>query len=218
MKKQARRGFIALQKTAQIYRRRAAACQPKRPEEAGFTLVEVIVTMLVGSIFCMMVGIMLVMGYKFSSKTAQSMEIENNITYFRSNLEYLFRGATSDYVTISETSRPDDTLRFAAQTPTSGLTQNQFNIDNNGNMVRTYWDSSYIGGVLQPQTPWLVGGGNQVTIMPNVVSVKFEPADMSGMYGTSCITVTVVSQNNLSGGGVYSSTNTFTVTNWVGRL
>ena len=180
-------------------------------KSAGFTLVELLVTVIVSSIFFMIVGQLLITSFQQNLQASERMEVENNLRYFRCSFEYLYRSATNDPVTIIK--GPPDTIQFAAQTPTGGLTQNQFSIVN-GNVVRTYNSAQYVGGVLTATS----GPMTQI-MLPNATSLVINSGSGAQFASpTLTISIDVGCARQLSGGALYTRQISFFTENWNQRL
>jgi prepilin-type N-terminal cleavage/methylation domain-containing protein len=169
-------------------------------KSAGFTLIELLVTVIISSVFFLIVGKLCIASFQSGMDASARIQAEYNIMYFQKNLENMFHGATKDPVVITTTWAADDTLRFASYTSARGLTQNEYRMDaaGTGNLIRTYWNSTYVAGVLTPVNPYGGGGGTVEILVPNVASVHFQTN-----FGGRDMWLGITTSTPLPGGGTF---------------
>jgi prepilin-type N-terminal cleavage/methylation domain-containing protein len=184
----------------------------------GMTLVELMIVLFIAGILALTLGILMVRSFESWKKSADRISTENDVRYFRRKLEYQFRSATTHPATISMTTNPNDTLRFATyfnkENLTGVYTQNEYGVDAGNNLVRKYWvanSTSPTGSGIFPASPW--GGPPDQTekILPNVTSLNFQWAGLEPTVSTSAVQVTIVQSQPLPSGGVYVTSSTFVV-------
>jgi prepilin-type N-terminal cleavage/methylation domain-containing protein len=189
-------------------------------QQMGFTLVELIVTMLISSVFMLTVGQLLITSFQQGLQSSARTDVEYNLRHFCHSLEYNYRHCTNDNVAVGDTGDPINKMfvAFASITPNGGIVQQQYMVDDNKNVYRKYWNSSYVGGVLDPVTPWTSGRPPDGTelLAQNALHLNFQLTNAAPSPGLEAVVWTTTP---LPGGGKYDRNIDTTVMAWrQGRL
>jgi prepilin-type N-terminal cleavage/methylation domain-containing protein len=184
----------------------------KKYRTDGMTLVELIIVVVISGIMALTIGILMARSFESWKRAADKVVAENDVRYFHRKLEYQFRSATTHHAEITPT---NDVLRFATYLNynlSGQYTQNEYRVDSSSNLVRQFWDASVDAlGNINPSSPWSTPATHTETIMPNVVSLRFEWVGIEPTISTSAVKVTVLQSKPLPNGAVYISSTAFTV-------
>ncbi|MCX5778558.1 MAG: prepilin-type N-terminal cleavage/methylation domain-containing protein [Elusimicrobia bacterium] len=183
----------------------------KKRNPAGITLIELIIVVFIAGILALTIGILMVRSFESWKRAADRITTDNDVRYFRRNLEYQFRSATTNPAAITQTTVANDTLRFASYFNNYNLsnqyTQNEYRVDS-GNLVRRFWN---VTSPTIDSLNWSTTPDQTETIVPNVISLQFQWVGIDPSVSTTTVAVTVIQSKALPQGGVYTSSTTFTI-------
>lgn len=178
----------------------------------GMTLVELLVTMIIGGVMAYVVGMIIVSSFTESLRAVQQSSLQNDVRYFERLLAKQFRSALSDDPgpppTINVKIPPShQTIQFASYIDDDALTLNQYvqytYSVNPGRVLQCniQQGSRDLTGKLKFTPP-----GTTVNVINNIDSISF-----SFNTQKNAVTTELVQLQRLAGGKVHKKTISFDV-------
>lgn len=179
----------------------------------GMTLIELLVTLVLGGIMAYTVGMIIVATFTEQSRSFQKANRQNDVRFFERQLGKQFRSALNEAAFINNGGGTTPVLgsgsflRFVSYRG-DGNTINEFfqyvyHVQN-GQLVCDITPMSRVAGVLQPQA-----GATTQVVMDNVLSAQFS---WVGWPASHTVRADITQQQTMAGGLVYAHTDSFTVT------
>ena len=172
----------------------------------GMTLIELLVTMIIGGVMAFVVGMIIVSSFTESSRAMQQTSLQNDVRFFERRLAKQFRSAVNDAGSASIIGG-GTSLEFVSYAEDGSLTNNflhyRYRVQG-GALVCTVTP-----GTRDPVTNNFLfpGLGSTVNVLENIDSVTFSWANPQ----QNTVRTVLVQRQRLAGGKVYLKTSTFDV-------